>query len=169
MGTINTRIIERPAFTVAGRKTWISGQDNELFGRFWSQCRVDGLFDIFVQLNGMQAGAQTNGTVLGVSCVEQDPANRAFYYLIAIESPAAGLPAGLEQHSIPASQWAIFAARGQMPDALVEAEMFAFMQWLPSSGYVHAPAPEMEVYLPTSQTESGAVTCEFWLPIMLKS
>jgi AraC family transcriptional regulator len=33
------------------------------------------------------------------------------------------------------------------------------MEWLPTSGYEHALAPEMEVYL------SGDA-CEFWLPIV---
>jgi hypothetical protein len=37
---VNFRLIERPAFEVIGRKTWIGGQDNELFGRFWQECLV---------------------------------------------------------------------------------------------------------------------------------
>ena len=35
------RLIELPAFEVLGKKTWISGQDNALFGRFWEQCRSE--------------------------------------------------------------------------------------------------------------------------------
>jgi len=33
-----------------------------------------------------------------------------------------------------------------VPESIVQAEMFAFMEWLPQSGYEHALAPEMEVY-----------------------
>ena len=82
------RIVERPAFQVVGKKTWISGQDNALFGRFWDRCRAEG--------------------------------------------------------------------------------MYAFMEWLPNSDYVHANAPEMEVYAPGSDGGSENNYCEFWLPIVDK-
>jgi len=39
---------------------------------------------------------------------------------------------------------------------------FFFTQWLPASGFVHAPAPEMEVYLEGSHAED--YVCEIWLP-----
>ena len=47
---------------------------------------------------------------------------------------------------------------------IVTAEKFAFMEWLPNSGYEHALAPEMEVY-PAS---NGETYQEFWLPIKKK-
>jgi DNA gyrase inhibitor GyrI len=51
----------------------------------------------------------------------------------------------------------------QVPEAIVQAEMFAFMEWLPNSGFEHAQAPEMEVY-----PNQGDEYCEFWLPIQPK-
>jgi AraC family transcriptional regulator len=83
---INYRIVERPAFNVLGRKTWISGQDNALFGRFWETCRQDGLFALFEQVNQLQPGQQTGGTTLGISRVENDPEVRCFDYMIAVET-----------------------------------------------------------------------------------
>ena len=157
------RLIELPAFEVLGKKTWISGQDNELFGRFWEQCRIEGIFQQFEALGGLHPGPNTGGVTLGVSCVEKDPAIRAFYYMIAIEKTHAMPESSLELYQVPAGLWAVFECRGKIPTALVEAEIFAFTQWLPASGYVHAPAPEMEVYPPGNH---GAETyCEFWLPI----
>lgn len=158
---INMRIVERPAFTVAGKQVWIGGPDNEQFGRFWEQCKADGSLDALYRLRGQDAGPRTNGAMLGVSRVDADPANRAFYYLIAIEIPAdAALPEGFERCQVPAGQWAVFECRGPVPDALVASEIYAFSQWLPHSGYQHAHAPEMEVYPPTDEPY-----CEFWLPI----
>ena len=55
-----------------------------------------------------------------------------------------------------------------MPEAIVEAEIYAFTQWLPTSGFVHANAPEMEVYPPGSRGDSDDNYCEFWLPIAEK-
>ncbi len=165
------RIVSRPAFEIIGPKTWIGGQENEQFGRFWERCRANGSLDTvqcIQQSSGWPAGPQTGGAVLGVSRVEADPFRRAFFYMIAVETPLNGLPPGvavkgMERFTIPATQWAVFECHGQMPDALVAAEMFAFLEWLPASGYQHALAPEMEVYLPTSE-----MYCEFWLPIVAK-
>ncbi|MBN1877822.1 MAG: GyrI-like domain-containing protein [Anaerolineae bacterium] len=162
---VNYRIIERPAFDVIGKKGWIAEQDD--FERFWEQCRADGLLAIFEALNGWQRGAQTNGTTLGISRVEKDPTNRDFYYMIAIEAPPDCSNADLEHYQVPASQWAVFECHGKVPQSIVQAEMFAFMEWLPTSGYVHAFAPEMEVYYPGESSDD--YYCEFWLPIIRKA
>lgn len=155
---VNYRILARPAFEVIGKQTWIGGtEDNAAFGRFWEACRSNGTLDGLEKAAGGQPGPQTAGYILGVSRVEKDPAKRAFFYMIAIEKPGGFEGEGLEHYQVPACQWAAFECRGKLPEAIVEAEMFAFMQWLPASGYRHALAPEMEVYL------DGY--CEFWLPI----
>lgn len=164
------RIIERPAFYVIGKKTWIAGQDNAIFGRFWEQCQAEGLFEQFERINDQQAGPQTNSITLGVSRVEQDPARREFFYMIAIEdgeayhNPPDCPETGLETYLVPASQWAVFECRGRVPDSIVRAEIYAFTQWLPASEFVHAHAPEMEVYYPGSGQDEQYY-CEFWLPI----
>jgi AraC family transcriptional regulator len=163
---IGHRMLRRPAFQVVGKKTWISGQDNGLFGRFWEQCRAEGLFETLKQVGGLQPGPQTGGVTLGVSCVDHDPTKREFYYLIGVEHPGDCPALGLESYQVPASRWAVFECRGKVPDSIAEAEMYAFMEWLPSSRYVHANAPEMEVYPPESDGSSEDNYCEFWLPIL---
>lgn len=160
------RLVERPAFTVAGRSVWISGQDNAQFGRFWAQCKEDGTFDGFRAITGLAPGVQTRGHVLGVSRVEADPAKRAFTFMVTVELPPDADPGDLATYTVPPSRWAIFEAHGAVPDALVAAEMFAFAEWLPSSGYTHAAAPELEVYPPSPD---GAPYCEFWLPVERES
>lgn len=133
------------------------------FPRFWIKCRAGGLFQRLDGLGGSRPGPQTGGVNLGVSCVTEDPANRAFYYLIGIEKTPETPPSMLESYPVPASLWAVFECRGKIPEALVAAEMYAFREWLPSSGYQHAHAPEIEVYLP--RAAGSEVPCEFWLPI----
>jgi AraC family transcriptional regulator len=167
------KIIEKPAFDVVGKKTWISGQDNDLFGQFWIQCEEEGLFEIFEQLSSNQPGAQTKSSVLGISCVEKDLINRAFYYLIAIEKPEwiskeKQSFEGLETYHVPASRWAVFECVGKVPEAIVKSEIYAFAEWLPTSEYEHAKAPEMEVYFPGNDGKSKNSYCEFWLPITKK-
>lgn len=159
------RILDRPAFHVAGRKTWISGPDNTQFGRFWQACKDDGLFERFQELTGFAAGPQTGASTLGLSRVEADPAKREFYFMVAVEVLEDADTGDLERYTVPASRWAVFECLGPIPEALVESEMYAFTEWLPASGYLHALAPEMEVYPPTAEGESY---CEFWLPITAK-
>ncbi|MCU0522312.1 MAG: GyrI-like domain-containing protein, partial [Anaerolineae bacterium] len=154
------------------RSTWISGPDNAQFGRFWQQCKDDGTFDRFQALTGMAPGPHTQAHVLGVSRVEANPALREFTFMVAVEAPPDSDPRDsdprdsdphdLVRISIPACRWAIFEAHGPVPEALVAAEMYAFIEWLPASGLVHAHAPEMEVYPPSPD---GQPYCEFWLPV----
>jgi AraC family transcriptional regulator len=165
---IKHKIIEKPAFDVIGKKTWISGQDNELFGRFWIQCQRDKLFEKFEHLSGSQPGLQTKSSRLGISCVENDPTNRAFFYMIAVEKPERHSEE-LETYRVPASHWAVFECIGKVPEAIVKSEIYAFTEWLPLSEYEHAKAPEMEVYFPGNDGGSESSYCEFWLPITQKS
>jgi AraC family transcriptional regulator len=158
---IRYRIEEKPAFQVVGKKRLICAQDgNEAFGDFWRQAHEDGVIDALRRLGGDAPGAVTESYVMGISRVEQDPTNRDFDFYIATEaSSACGVPS-LESFRMPAARWAIFENEGPLPGSLVEAEMFAFFEWLPSSGFEHAHAPELEVY---PARKVGAV--EFWLPI----
>lgn len=165
---IKNRIIEKPAFDVIGKKTWISGQDNELFGQFWVQCQKEKLFERLEQLRDHQPGQQTGSSLLGISRVEKDPTDRAFYYMIAIEKPAQDSEE-LEVYHVPASRWAVFECVGKIPEAIVKSEIYAFTEWLPASEYAHAKAPEMEVYFPGSDGISEDSYCEFWLPITEKA
>ena len=89
--------------------------------------------------------------------MEKNPNNRAFEFYISSE--CCGLD-GYEEYIVQASTWAIFRNKGSLPMSLVNSEMYAFMEWLPKSGYEYALAPELEVYL---VQEKDAV--EFWLPI----
>lgn len=36
---VEVRIEKKPGFKIVGRKIWISGTDNELFGRFWGNSK----------------------------------------------------------------------------------------------------------------------------------
>ena len=161
---IEHRIVERPSFVVVGVKTWIGGtNDSEAFGRFWDECKNNGILDELSQVSGGRPGPQTGSMFLGLSAVDKDPSNRAFDFYAAVEGSAEAAESRFEHYPVPAATWAVFRTSGAMPDALIEAEMYAFRDWLPDSGYIHANAPELEVY-PPSQLAGGTLV-EFWLPV----
>ena len=161
-------LVERPSFEVFGQKTWISGKDNDLFSSFWAAARKGGLLERLNEVNSQHPGSQTQGIILGISQVEKDPADRSFYYWIAVEKPNGIETPGLDTYRVPAARWAVFNCWGEIPQAIVESEIYAFTKWLPASRYIHAPAPEIEVYLPASLTVRDQPGCEFWLPILCK-
>ena len=158
---VSVRTEKLPAFTVAGRKTWISGQDNAQFAAFWAESEQNGLLKRLDALQKPLAERQTKCRFLGISRVENDPNNRAFDFYIAVECDET--PDDLEAFAVPAGEWAVFTNVGQLPLSLVESEIYAMTVWLPASPYRHALAPEMEGYPPVISPE-GTVT-EFWLPL----
>ncbi|MCJ7701859.1 MAG: GyrI-like domain-containing protein [Anaerolineales bacterium] len=103
-----------------------------------------------------------------MSRVEKDPAERSFYYMIADDVPEGCPDYGLEAYTVTPAQWAVIECIGKAPEAIVKTEMFAFGEWLPCSDFVHAQAPEMEVYFLHSDGLSQDSYCEFWLPIAPK-
>lgn len=156
---IEVRIEEKPEFHVCGKKTWISGQNNEEFSSFWDNAHETGLVEHLKEI--MKHDIMERG-LIGVSRVEKDPDNRAFFFYIACETDAKNENSDLESFSIPAGKWAVFSNHGESQgEALVEAELFCHFQWLKTSGYVHAKAPEMEVY-----PEKDSSLVEYWLPIV---
>ena len=157
---IKYRIETKPAFTVSGVKTWISGQNNEEFAEFWDKCNTDATCEILKAASSDYRCNVTHSSIMGVSRVEKDPQSRAFDFYIAAESDS--MP-GFDTFTIKEGIWAIFEGDGNDPMALIRAEMEAFMNWLPNSEYEHDIRPEIEVY------PSGTnVYVEFWLPVRKK-
>lgn len=165
---VKVRIEKKPEFKIVGRKSWIPGDgSNEEFGNIWRKAHEDGLIDLLHKLRANKRDVFIDHGVFGVSCTEKDPNDRSFYFFVAVECDAYPKEADLEEYVVPACEWAVFENKGAMPDSLVASEMYAFMEWLPNSNYVHANAPEMEVYPPCNPSEGGTLS-EFWLPIREK-
>ncbi len=164
---VKVRIEKKPEFRIIGQKTWISGTDNESFRDFWKKSHENGLVERLKNIRSNNQVAVIDSGVFGVSCVEKDPNNRSFYFFIAAECNGCPKDADLEEYIVPACEWAVFENPGVIPDSLVESEMYAFMEWLPNSKYIHASAPEMEVYPVRNTSEKGTIS-EFWLPIKEK-
>ena len=75
---VSVRIEEQRAFEVTGRKIWIGSQDNDAFGAFWTESKQNGLIE---RLLSLAEDGVMEKSVFGVSRVEADPSNRAFYFL----------------------------------------------------------------------------------------
>lgn len=138
---VTVKIVKKNSFKVSGKKVFISGQDNSQFEKFWSKCNDDGTTEKLKSLSLKPNENVTGSKIFGVSRVEKDPNNRAFDFYIASECEDVE---GFETFTIRETTWAIFKSDSTpMIKALIDAEMYAFMEWLPSSGYKHSFAPEL--------------------------
>jgi DNA gyrase inhibitor GyrI len=89
-----------------------------------------------------------------------------FDYYIAVSSDKS-VPDGMEEFVIPAATWAVFECVGAMPEAIQTLQKRVVTEWLPSSGYEYADAPDIELYFEGDQSADD-YKCEVWLPVVKK-
>lgn len=122
---------------------------------FWQKAFQSGAF---AQICALQNGEPKG--VLGVSaCVN----GRDFDYYIAVASDRAA-PQELCETTVPACTWAIFPCVGPLPKAVQALQKRIVGEWLPSSGFEYANAPDIEVYFEGDQ-QAEDYRCEVWVPV----
>lgn len=149
------RIEERAAFRVAGfamREPMTLEDCFEKVPGFWA--RVSGEIP---RLAALMDGSGPMG-ILGVSAYDGGRFS-GYYIAAATRAPA---PEGMEEYSVPAGTWAVFPCCGPIPQAMQDLQRRIISEWLPSSGYEYAEAPDIEVYSADNYHN------EVWLPIVRK-
>lgn len=97
--------------------------------------------------------------LLGVSACNDE---EQWKYWIAVSSTK---PAnGFEETIVPACTWAIFPGAGAS-QSIQELERRIVTEWLPTSGYEYANAPDVEVYL---NPDPQNAQYEVWIPVTKK-
>lgn len=99
--------------------------------------------------------------ILGVSACHLNDDWR-YYIAVATSQP---VPEGMEEYIIPSMTWAIFTGTGTN-QSIQELEKRIVMEWLPTSGYEYANAPDIEVYY---NADPENATYEVWIPVVKKS
>ncbi len=155
---MNYRIEQKEAFRIVGAMQHFDmalGDGFEKVPQFWAQTTQSGMVQ---QLCALPAKEPCG--LLGVTtCMD----GRDFDYYIALATDAPALE-GMAEYTVPACTWAIFECVGAMPQAIQQLQSRIISEWLPSSGYEYADAPDIEVY-PEGDTQSPDYRCEVWLPV----
>ncbi len=155
------RIEKKEAFKIIGVKKHYSASIEQCFANvpiFWQETIQNGIIPKLCLLNNKEPYG-----VIGLStCMD----SRNFDYFIAVTSDKA-CPADMEEYIVPQCTWAVFECVGAMPDAMQNLQKRIVTEWLPSSGYEYANAPDIEMYFEGEQT-SADYKCEAWLPIIKK-
>lgn len=158
---MNYKIESKPAFRIVGVKQHMKMNIEENFAavpQFWMQTAQNGMFPkVVAQMNQPPFG------VLGVStCMD----GKELDYYIAVSS-SQPLSEGLCEYEVPAGTWAVFECIGALPHALQNLQKRIITEWLPTSGYEYADAPDIEVYADGNQ-QAEDYRCEVWLPVSKK-
>ena len=132
----------------------VDGENFKQVPEFWYDCMKDGSHQWICSRAGK----------LGVLGICKDFGKDEFNYMIGVEEIKDTLPKGYISASIPAATWVVFESVGALPEAIQDLTRRIFTEWLPSTGYQHDCAPELEVY-PVGDTSSTNYRCEIWIPI----
>lgn len=154
---LDYRIESKEAFRIVGISAPLEQEIERNFAvvpGLWQRAATEG---IIPRLAGMMDGEPKG--LLGVSaCNEREQ----WKYFIAVASSGAG--EGLEDYMVPESQWAIFSGTGNHL-SVQELERRVVTEWLPTSGYEYADAPDIEVYL---NPDPQNAQYEVWIPVVKK-
>ena len=155
---MNYRIEQKPSFRIVGLREPITTDAEEAFKLvplFW-QKSAPLIPQILSLMNGEPKG------LLGVSTCNEVEGKQNYYYIAAATDKPA--PDGMYELTVPGSVWAVFPGTGS-PDDIQALQIRIVSEWLPTSGYEWANAPDVEVYL---NDDVQHMQFEVWLPVMKK-
>lgn len=154
---MNYRIETKDAFRIIGVSAPLHKEIEENFGivpQMWQNAASNGTIQ---KLAGMM-DAQPMG-LLGVSVCNDE---EQWKYFIAVSSTK--VSDEFQEYTVPASTWAIFSGAGTN-QSIQELEQRIVTEWLPTSGYEYANAPDIEVYM---NPDPQNAQYEVWIPVTKK-
>ena len=158
---MNYKIETKEAFRIVGVSKHYEMNIEENFKevpKFWQKTMITGKIPKILKLNDTEPKG-----LLGVStCMN----GKDFDYYIAAAS-SLETPKKFDEYTIPSCTWGIFECVGALPNSIQELQKRIVTEWLPTSGYEYADAPDIEVYFEGNQKSKDYV-CEVWIPLSKK-
>ncbi len=111
-----------------------NGENFEKIPKFWQEVMENGSFNEVMSLMDSEP--------FGSIAICGNMKNDEFDYYIAT-STSKEVPAGMEEITIETQSYAVFTCK--IPE-IQDITKRIFSEWLPSSEYQHANAPELEIY-----------------------
>ncbi len=151
-------IEEKEAIRIVGIKEQYTVDIEDNFSKVpiqWFKATVTGKIKKILSLN-----TKEEKSLLGVSVFDDEG---KFNYYIATETDKE-TPKNFEVYVIPKNEYAVFQCVGAIPKALQQLQKNIITDWLPSSGYEYADAPDIEVYYEGNRNDDD-YRCEVWLPV----
>jgi AraC family transcriptional regulator len=139
------KIVTKEAFRIVGVKEHMDMNVEECFEKvplFWRETVQSGVVPQMLSLMNQQPLG-----LLGVSAC-MNGKDLDYYIAVATDEST---PDNMVEYEIPAGTWAVFECIGPMLGAIQELQKRIVTEWLPTSGYEYANAPDIEVYFEGDQ------------------
>lgn len=162
---MNYRIEKRDSFQIVCKRKKVekpmSGSGSEEINEMWKECSQDGSLDKLVSY--IPQNSAMNG-LLGI-CFTSELVSDNFSYGIGVEYDGRKVDKNLEIVTIPKNTYAVFTAKGKMPDAFIETYKRIVTEFFPqSTQYEYASNVEFEVYY-SDDILNPNYECEIWIAV----
>jgi AraC family transcriptional regulator len=167
---VNYRIEKKSSFKMVGVEKIISMLNGENFKEipsFWQESFQNGTVDKLDELdkNAPHPGSKGLFPVNAIMCYEESGKD-TFPYLIGTFIPEKDIPEGYKVVEVSEYLWAIFTTEKYLQPnttgVVQDVWKSIYSEWFPSTNYVHAEGPELELYY---EDEGNFEHCEIWIPI----
>ncbi|MCI8361204.1 MAG: AraC family transcriptional regulator, partial [Clostridiales bacterium] len=155
---MNYRIETKDAFRIIGISAPLRKEVEQNFmivPQMWQDAAMNGTIQKLASMMDVPPMG-----LLGVSACNDD---EQWKYFIAVSSTKNS--SEFEEYTVPASTWAIFTGSGSN-HSIQKLEQRIITEWLPTSGYEYADAPDIEVYL---NPDPQNAQYEVWIPVRKKT
>ncbi len=158
---VNYRIVQKEAYEVCGitMDVRLAGeQTNSIITQFWNTNLENGTIGKFHKDIGLDNNICFNTALY-------NHRNNVFSYMICYNTPNSGVPAGYSVLSVPSFMWAVFSTPEHIAEQTTEliksVRKRIFLEWFPTSGYIHGGGPEFEIF----NNKNNTFIVEIWIPI----
>lgn len=164
---MNVKYEEKPMMTFIGYYTEIRPDEGyQKCPEFWDKeyaQKYASLWKTMKPENEIEKAILDNGIGMFALCTESE---KGFLYWIAGLYKGGDVPNGLETYSFPASAWAVFTAKGPMPNSLQSLNTEVWQKWFPDEGQkvMANGKATVEVYSP-GNPQSADYECGIWVPV----
>ena len=127
---------------------------NKKYARLWQTMKPE---------TPVEEALLANNIGMFAICTESE---NGFDYWIAGLYQGGEVPEGLELYSFPESRWAVFSAKGSMPEALQTLNTYVWQEWFPNEGqkFQANGMATLEVYS-AGDPQSPDYECGIWVPV----
>lgn len=155
-------ITNKQAHNICGIKTDIPAANpktNLLITEFWEDNIKSGIIGQFHRDIGLAYNISLNAALYDFS-------QSMFSYMICYEIPGDfNAPVKYPKLSVPAMTWAVFSTvkhnENETSETIRSMRKRIFLEWFPTSGYIHASGPEIEIF----KNDREKYYSEIWIPI----
>ena len=164
---MNVRYEKKAAMTLIGYHTEIRPEEAcqkcpEFWDKEYSE-KYARLWQTMQPQTAVEKAILENGIGMFAICAESE---NGFAYWIAGLYQGGQVPDGLELFHFPESEWAVFTAKGPMPESLQTLNSAVWQEWFPTEGQKYSAngTATLEVYS-AGNPKSPDYECGIWVPV----